>query len=46
MVSGYKGTVFWIEQDSCTYELGAVEKIYTGLAPFMLGQSVGTEPQP
>lgn len=28
-----RNSVFWTQQDSCTYELKAVEKIYTGLAP-------------
>lgn len=27
-----RNSVFWTQQDSCTYELRAVEKIHTGLA--------------
>lgn len=28
-----RNSVFWTQQDSCTYELRAVEKIHTELAP-------------
>lgn len=41
-----RNSVFWTQQDSCTYELRAVEKIYNDLPRFMLGQGVGMEPWP